>query len=102
MPPVLYHTRCWVPQQIRSGDVIAIKHKEHNTVQLYPRGAHFLTSLSGLVRVQPGVKLAQTSEQLALELKRGEAVKLGDCWVRVSCEVCVTAFICKNAWLNDS
>ncbi|KAG5175688.1 hypothetical protein JKP88DRAFT_256808 [Tribonema minus] len=72
---------------IRGGEVIAIKHKEHGTVLLYPRGATFLTRLSGAVRIGPGERVATTSAPLAAELRRGEAVRIGDRWARVSCEV---------------
>ncbi len=72
---------------IQSGEVIAIKHKEHNTVLLYPRGEKFLTELSGTVSIEPRSKMATTTEPLSIELRRGEAVRLGKQWVRVSSEV---------------
>jgi hypothetical protein len=74
-------------EAIRSGLVIAVKHKEHNTTLLYPRGATFLTELSGVVSVMPGKKEAKTTAVLDEEIRRGEAVRLGDHWMRVSTEV---------------
>ncbi len=74
-------------EAIQSGEVIAVKHKEHNTVLLYPRGEKFLTELGGTVSVEPKSKVATTTEPLSVELRRGEAVRLGKQWVRVSSEV---------------
>jgi hypothetical protein len=72
---------------VRAGEVIAVKHREHSGVHLYPRGPLFLTKLSGVVTCRAAASRAGTSTPLALELKRGEAVRIGDFWTRVSSEV---------------
>ncbi len=76
-----------IKEAIQGGGVIAIKHKEHNAVLLYPRGEKFLTELNGTVTIEPRSKVATTTEPLSVELRRGEAVMLGKQWVRVSSEV---------------
>ncbi len=76
-----------IKEAIQGGEVIAVKHKEHNTVLLYRRGEKFLTELSGTVSIEPRSKVATTTEPLSAELRRGEAVRLDKQWVRVSSEV---------------
>ncbi|CAN0511951.1 unnamed protein product, partial [Discosporangium mesarthrocarpum] len=53
----------------------------------YPRGDLFLVELPGTVKVAAGEKLAFSEEDLSLHLRRGEAVRLGATWYRVSSEV---------------
>ncbi len=76
-----------IKEAIQGGEVIAVKHKEYNTVLLYPREEKFLTELSGTVSIEPRSKVATTTEPLSVELRRGEAVRLDKQWVRVSSEV---------------
>ena len=68
-----------------------MKHREHSGIHLYPRGPLFLTKLSSIVTCRAGASRAATTTPLALELKRGEAVRIGDFWTRVSSEVRFTS-----------
>ncbi|CAM9346615.1 unnamed protein product [Chrysoparadoxa australica] len=72
---------------VRCGDVIAVKNKELSTLLLYPRGPVFLTKLRGEVSIEYGKSVAKCTEPLYTEIRRGEAVKLGEHWTRVSSEV---------------
>eukprot|EP01039_Chlorochromonas_danica_P006270 gene6270-6912_t len=73
-----------VMEMIISGDIIAIKNKEAKTLVLYPRGTPFYSQLSGTVTARPGDLLVTTSLPLQTEIRRGEAIKIGDYWYRLS------------------
>jgi hypothetical protein len=73
-----------VSSLILGGDIIAVKCKEpYNSLVLYPRGQPFLTRLSGTVSATPGQQMVRTSADLQKELRRGEAVQVGEFWYRV-------------------
>lgn len=68
---------------IVGGDIIAAKNKEKQTLVLYPRGDRFYSRLSGTVTATPGEQIIATSANLCEEIRRGEAIQVGDCWYRV-------------------
>ncbi|CAM9708568.1 unnamed protein product [Pylaiella littoralis] len=69
-----------------TGRVIAVKNKETNKMNLYPRGDVFLTELPGKVRIKPGSECALTVEDMNQHIRRGEAVRISGQWFRVSSE----------------
>lgn len=69
---------------IVGGTVIAVSNKELKSLVLHPRGEPFYTKLSGTVSATPGNQAITTSADLRREIRRGEAVKVGDSWYRVS------------------
>lgn len=73
-----------VMEMIVGGDIIAIKNKELKSLVLYPRGRPFLVELSAPVTARPGEVSVTTAAPLKGEMRRGEAVKIGDYWYRVS------------------
>ena len=76
-----------VETMILRGEVIAYSNKEFLLV-LYPRGTPFLTQLSGEVTAQAGQQVVSTTADLRLEVRRGDAVRIGSHnwdWYRVSC-----------------
>mmetsp|Transcript_36699 Transcript_36699/g.63335 ORF Transcript_36699/g.63335 Transcript_36699/m.63335 type:complete len:397 (-) Transcript_36699:5-1195(-) len=69
---------------IVGGDIIAVKNKvEFKSLVLYPRGRPFLTKLSGTVTATPGQQLVKTSTDFRTEIRRGEAIQVGEYWYRV-------------------
>lgn len=64
------------------GSVLAVGTQQD--LVLYPRRASFLTELSGHVTLTVGSSIVQTSADLRAEIRRGDAILLGDSWFRVS------------------
>lgn len=62
-------------------------------INLYPRGELFLTQLPGKVKVGARATVAMTQEDMNLHIRRGEAVRVGDLWFRVSSEARSLAFV---------
>lgn len=69
-----------VQSMVQSGDIIACKNKKAKDTILYPRGDSFLTQLSGLARTVPEQDFLTTSEDLTSEIRRGDAVLVGESW----------------------
>lgn len=69
------------------GEFIAVYNKDKKTNILFPRGAPFLSQLSGSVIATHGKQSIITSDKLVDEIRRGEAIKVGEYWYRVSCAV---------------
>ena len=67
---------------MREGRIIAIEN--NGTLVLYPRGANFLTSLSGNVTVDKGGMLVKTSVDLRGEIRRGDLFRIDSHVCRVS------------------
>lgn len=76
-----------VASMVVGGEIIAISNKEKKTLILFPRGVPFYSQLSGTVTATHGKQLVSTSENLTKEIRRGEAIKVGPNWYRVSCAV---------------
>ncbi|ETV93626.1 hypothetical protein H310_12409 [Aphanomyces invadans] len=68
----------------RIGTVICIRNTEDGNDVYYPRGAQFLVELSGTGLVEHGCYMVATKEDITNEVRRGDAVKVGDHWFRVS------------------
>lgn len=62
-------------------------HVGRDRINLYPRGDPFLTELPGAVKVAKGSGVAMTRDDMKKHIRRGEAVRLGEEWFRVSSEV---------------
>lgn len=73
-----------IQSMIIGGEIIAIRNKELKSLVIYPRGTPFYVTLSGTVRANPGVQNIHTSLPLSSEIRRGESIKVGDFWYRVS------------------
>eukprot|EP00903_Cladosiphon_okamuranus_P013123 g12239.t1 len=69
-----------------TGSVIAVKNKETNKMNLYPRGELFLTELPGKIQIKAGSDCALTVEDMNQHIRRGEAVRISGQWFRVSSE----------------
>lgn len=70
---------------IVSGGIIAVYNKEAKTDILFPRGKPFITALSGNVNVAIGSSLVETTESLQTEIRRGDAILVGESsWFRIS------------------
>jgi hypothetical protein len=70
---------------VQSGDIIAVKNKKAKDTILYPRGNSFLTKLSGSATTAPEQDYLVTSEDLTNEIRRGDAVLVGESWCVVQC-----------------
>ena len=69
-----------VQGMVQSGDIIACKNKKTKDTILYPRGDSFLVKLSGVATTVPGQDFLATSEDLTGEIRRGDAVLVGESW----------------------
>jgi hypothetical protein len=69
---------------IIGGDIIATRNKDLKSLVLYPRGEPYYSQLSGTVTAIPGKPSIHTSSALEAEIRRGEAIKVGADWYRVS------------------
>lgn len=77
---------------IRGGEIIGVENKTLKTLVLFSRGAQpFFSTLSGTVTATPQESVVTTSEDLTNEVRRGEAVLVGQFWYRVSSTVKVGA-----------
>lgn len=70
-----------------TGDVICLKNAEKGADVYYSRGAPFLVDVSGVATVEPGSYLTHSSQDVSTELRRGDAVRIGEHWFRVSAAV---------------
>lgn len=80
-PSVLEDVQCMV----QSGDIIACKNKKAKDTILYPRGNSFLTKLSGTATTAPEQEYLVTSDDLTGEIRRGDAVLVGESWYATCC-----------------
>lgn len=86
---------------IDGGEIIAIKNNDMKTFVLYPRKTPFLTELTGEVQIEPSNNIVSDSNNeiqrsseagrdgsrptdFLKEIRRGEAVQIGESWYRVS------------------
>lgn len=69
-----------VQSMVQSGDIIACKNKKAKDTVLYPRGNSFLTQLSGTASTAPGDENLVTTDDLTQEIRRGDAVLVGESW----------------------
>lgn len=72
---------------IVGGEIIASKSSQKNCTTLYPRIRPFFTRLSGQVTAIPNLSSIQTTDDLRNEIRRGEAICVGNEWFRVSSNV---------------
>lgn len=70
-----------------SGEVICIKNVEKGADVFYPRGTPYLVDVSGVATVEPGSYYAHSSQDVTEELRRGDSVRVGDQWARVSAAI---------------
>ena len=71
-----------IAEMVLGGEVIGCRSKD--SVVLFPRGEPFLALLSGQVRAVPAQQLISTDEDLRVDIRRGDAIQVGDSWFRVS------------------
>ncbi|GLD92950.1 hypothetical protein PINS_up001542 [Pythium insidiosum] len=71
----------------RTGEIICLKNAENGSEVYYPRGQAFLVDVSGVATVEPGSCYAHSSQDVSNELRRGDAIRIGDHWLRVSAAV---------------
>jgi hypothetical protein len=79
-----------VGEAIESGEIIGVKNRYKKDLVLYPRLRPFISRLSGVVEVCAGDTSLKTSADLTGEVRRGEAVRVGQpplapSWFRISC-----------------
>jgi hypothetical protein len=79
-------------EMIIGGTIIACKGDRDRKGQnkgliLFPRGESFLVELGGTISIAQGQHLIQTSHDLTDEVKRGDAILVGERWHRVDCSV---------------
>jgi hypothetical protein len=72
---------------IVGGEIIAISNKDKKTFILFPRGTPYYSQLSGTITASRGQQNIMTTENLTSEVRRGEAIKVGPYWYRLSCAV---------------
>ncbi|TYZ65053.1 hypothetical protein PybrP1_004505 [[Pythium] brassicae (nom. inval.)] len=70
-----------------SGEVICIKNAEKGADVYYPRGTPYLVDVSGVATVEPGAYYVHSSQDVTEELRRGDSVRVGDQWARVSAAI---------------
>lgn len=68
----------------RSGEVICVKNAEKGAEVFYPRDMSFLVDVSGVATVEPGSYITHSSQDVTNEIRRGDAIKIGNHWFRVS------------------
>jgi hypothetical protein len=73
-----------VEEMILCGEVIACKNKEAKDIVLFPRGPKFLSALSGTITAYPMRQMIRTSDNLTNEIRRGDAIYVGENWYRVA------------------
>ncbi|EQC29242.1 hypothetical protein SDRG_13115 [Saprolegnia diclina VS20] len=68
----------------RAGHIICIKNTETGTEVYYARGFSFFTQVGALATVEGGSYVTTVNHDVTPELRRGDAVRVGDHWFRVS------------------
>lgn len=76
---------------IRGGEIIGVENKEKKTLVLFSRGSQYFSTLSGTASSNPGEQMIETTEDVTNEVRRGEAVLVGQFWYRVSSAVKIGA-----------
>ncbi|EGZ23905.1 hypothetical protein PHYSODRAFT_325079 [Phytophthora sojae] len=71
----------------RTGEIICLKNADKGAEVYYSRGPAFLVDLSGVATVEAGSYLAHSSQEITGEIRRGDALRIGDNWFRVSAAV---------------
>lgn len=79
-----------VQGMVQSGSIIACKNKKAKDTVLYPRGSSFLTKLSGSAVCAPDHDYVTTTKDLTAEIRRGDAVRVGESWWVDMC-ICINA-----------
>nr|CCA15575.1 conserved hypothetical protein [Albugo laibachii Nc14] len=68
----------------RSGEVICVKNAEKGAEVFYPRDMSFLVDVSGITTAEPGSYITHSSQDVTNEIRRGDAIRIGNHWFRVS------------------
>lgn len=71
-----------IEEMVNSGEIIGISN--YPDLIMYPRNQRFLTRLSGDFKLCQGSNIVQTFQDNQKEIRRGDAVKFGDVWYRIS------------------
>lgn len=71
----------------RTGEVICLKNAESGSEVFYARGTPFYVDVGGKATVEPGCYLAHASQDITQDVRRGDAIRIGDQWVRVSAAI---------------
>ncbi|TMW63222.1 hypothetical protein Poli38472_002163 [Pythium oligandrum] len=71
----------------RTGEIICLKNAENGAEVFYPRGMQFLVDVSGVATVEPGCYYAHSTVDISGEVRRGDAIRVGDQWFRASAAV---------------
>ncbi|CAI5747441.1 unnamed protein product [Peronospora destructor] len=71
----------------RTGEIICLKNADKGAEVYFSRGSTFLVDLSGVSTVEAGSYLAHSSQDITEEIRRGDALRVGDNWFRVSAAV---------------
>lgn len=69
------------------GEIICVKNAETGADVYYSRGLSFLVDVSGAATVEAGRYLVHSSQDITNEVRRGDALRVGDNWFRVSAAV---------------
>ncbi len=72
-----------VEKMLVGGDIIACKNKEKKDQTLFPRKRPFLAQLSGTASYYPGKSAITTDKDVSTEIRRGDAIGVGDNWFRI-------------------
>lgn len=73
-----------IQELVRIGKIICIKNTEKAVDTYFARGFSFLTKLKSNAVVQPNGFLCRVWKSVADEVRRGDCVKVGERWYRVS------------------
>lgn len=71
----------------RTGEVICLKNAEKGAEVYYSRGSSYLVDVSGVATVEPGSYYVHSSQDVSDELRRGDAIRVGDHWSRISAAI---------------
>jgi hypothetical protein len=80
------------------GEIICVKNAETGADVYYSRGLTFFVDLSGAATVEAGRYLVHSSQDITNELRRGDALRVGDKWFRVSAAVKVCLDSCSHVY----
>lgn len=98
-----------------TGEIICVKNAESGADVYYSRGMTFLVDVSGVATVEAGRYLVHSTQDITPEVRRGDAIRVGDKWFRVSAAVkvrwyavlfgascpCLPAFVGRRRVLHD-
>lgn len=71
----------------RTGEAICLKNAEKGAEVYYARSTTYLVDISGVATIEPGSYYVHSSQDVSDEVRRGDAIRVGDQWTRVSAAV---------------